>query len=203
MLDNLKLLKEDMVKKGWTICCLTFKYNNVNYIILVKRFVGQERRNNEYALVKLHFMKVNDLKDELIVEANSSGLIIDTKTLRTYFGIKYGDNLGEILRQFTNYLNSYIPREMPDPSEISETDKMTMVNSLSRSDSQDPNKIYCYEARRSRGKRSEFNSDKTKLLRPTLFEYFKNDETISFYYSKKSYKEESDEKILLNFAKRK
>lgn len=58
-----------------------------------------------------------------------------------------------------------------------------MIQSLSKSDSEDPSKIYCNKVRRNpnNGHRSEFNADKTKLLRPSLYTYFSNDESISFF----------------------
>ena len=67
MLGNLKLLKEDMENKGWTICTFTFRYKSIDYIVLVKRFVGGEKRIDRYALVKLEFMKETNLYDPLIV----------------------------------------------------------------------------------------------------------------------------------------
>ena len=75
-LENLKLLKEDMIKNGWTICSFIFTYKRIEYIVLVKRFVGTEKRVNKYALVKLHFIKSKNLDDDLQVEANSSVYII-------------------------------------------------------------------------------------------------------------------------------
>lgn len=53
-----------------------FTYKTTDYIVLVKRFVDLEKRINQYALVKLHFMKATDLNDDLIAEANSQGLLI-------------------------------------------------------------------------------------------------------------------------------
>lgn len=78
-----------------------------------------------------------------------------------------------------------------------------MVRSLSISDSEDPEKIYCTMVRRNPEgkKRSEFNSDKTKIRREELFEYFKDDESISFCYSKEPEKENDDATILRNFSK--
>ena len=78
-----------------------------------------------------------------------------------------------------------------------------MVRSLSISDSEDPEKIYCTMVRRNPEgkKRSEFNSDKTKLLRSDLFKYFKDDESISFCYSTELTKENDDATILKNFSK--
>ncbi|WP_408641167.1 DUF6037 family protein [Simiaoa sunii] len=49
--------------------------------------------------------------------------------------------------------------------------------------------------RRGARYRSEFNADKTKLLRLSLYTYFSNDESISFCYY-------SDETILKNFSSR-
>ena len=201
MLEKLKSLKEDMKNNGWTICSFIFKYKNKNYIVLVKRFIESVKRMSEYALVNLEFMKENDLTDLLEVEANSSKLIIDVKTLREYFGIEYSNNLGDIINQFSNQLGDSIPTNIK--MNISDIEKQAMVRSLSISDSEDPEKIYCTMVRRNPEgqKRSEFNSDKTKLLRNELFKYFKDDESISFCYSKEPEKENDDATILKNFSK--
>ena len=201
MLENLKSLKEDMKNNGWTICSFIFKYKNKNYIVLVKRFVGSVKRISEYALVKLEFMKETDLTDLLEVEANSNRLLIDAKKLREYFGIEYSNNLGDIINQFSNQLRDSIPTNIK--MNISDIEKQAMVRSLSISDSEDPEKIYCTMVRRNPEgkKRSEFNSDKTKLLRGELFKYFKDDESISFCYSKEPERENDDETILKNFSK--
>lgn len=50
------------------------------------------------------------------------------------------------------------------------------------------------------GKRSEFNSDKAKLLRKGLFEHFKDDKTISFCFSIYPEKENDDAEILKKFV---
>lgn len=45
ILDNLKALKDDMVCKNWTICSFIFNYKSIEYIVLVKRFVGKEKKD--------------------------------------------------------------------------------------------------------------------------------------------------------------
>ena len=197
LLENLRQLKEDMRNKGWTICSFLFKYKKIEYIVLVKRFVGTEKRIDKYALVKLHFMKANNLQ----VEANVKKLIVDPKKLREYFGIEYRENLGNILQQFTENLGRVIPTKMSENS--SKMEKSAMVRSLSKSDSEDPNKIYCNKVRRNRdgGQRSEFNSDKTRLLRPMLFREFCNDKSISFCYYADKEMENDDATIIRNFSK--
>lgn len=201
MLENLKSLKEDMKNNGWTICSFIFKYKNENYIVLVKRFVGNVKRISEYALVKFEFMKETDLTDLLEVEANSNRLLIGAKELRKYFGIQYSNNLGDIINQFSNKLGDSIPTNIK--MNISDIEKQAMVRSLSISDSENPEKVYCTMVRRNPEgkKRSEFNSDKTKLLRGELFKYFKEDESISFCYSEEREKENDDATILKNFSK--
>lgn len=201
LLENLRQLKEDMRNKGWTICSFLFKYKKIEYIVLVKRFVGTEKRIDKYALVKLHFMKANNLSDELQVEANVKKLIVGPKKLREYFGIEYRENLGNILQQFTENLGRVIPTKMSENS--SKMEKSAMVRSLSKSDSEDPNKIYCNKVRRNRdgGQRSEFNSDKTRLLRPMLFREFCNDKSISFCYYADKEMENDDATIIRNFSK--
>lgn len=200
MLENLKDLKNDMVAKKWTICSFIFVYKRVEYIVLVKRFVGREQRIEEYALVKLHFIEADNLYHKLQVEANSQRLIVEARTLREFFGIEYGDNLGNILKQFTNQLGESIPKKVPEQRTAAE--EAALVDSLSRSDAENPNKIYCYGVKRNSngGQRSEFNSDKTKLLRPDLFRYFETDTSISFCYSDDINKENNDSEILRKFS---
>ncbi len=201
LLSNLKELKSDMVNKDWTICSFIFRYKGIEYIVLVKRFVGTEKRGNPCALVKLHFIKSNDLSDDMQAEANSRGLIIEAQMLREYFGIEYTNNLGDILQQFTERLGSVIPKSVPEC--ISDIERTAMVRSLSRSDSENPNKIYCNKVKRNPdgGRRSEFNADKTKLLRASLFEYFRNEPNISFCYYADPAMENDNATILRNFSK--
>ena len=201
LLSNLKTLKDDMVSKDWTICSFVFQYKKIDYIVLVKRFVGTETRTDKYALVKLHFMKRDNLREDLQVEANSKGLIVNAQILREYFAIEYNDNLGSILQQFIERLGRAIPKEVP--GHISDIEEKAMVYSLSRSDSEDPNKIYCNKVKRNAngGERSPFNADKTKLLRSSLFEHFRNEPNISFCYYDDPAMEKDDATILYNFSK--
>lgn len=54
-----------MAAKQWTICSFIFIYKRVEYIVLVKRFVGREQRIEKYASVKLHFIEADNLVHEL------------------------------------------------------------------------------------------------------------------------------------------
>ena len=44
MLKNLRSLKSDIIDKKWTISSFMFNYNKVDYVVLVKLFVGLEKK---------------------------------------------------------------------------------------------------------------------------------------------------------------
>lgn len=201
LLDNLKELKKNMEENNWVICSFLFRYKEIEYIVLVKLFAANERRENTYALVKMQFIKHNNLHEKLEIEANSLRLIIDRETFRIFFGIEYGFNPGDIIEQFTKRLGEKIPTIVPN--NVSKAEKDAMVASLSRSDSEDPNKTYCYKIKRNSlgNKRSQYNSNKTRILRPELFKKFEDDPSISFCYTDDSSKENDDSTILYNFSK--
>ena len=85
-LINLKMLKLDMLKQNWIISSFFFTFKNTNYIVLVKLYSANERKP-KLALLKLHFMRENHFDDDLEIPANVYRLMVDPKTLRTYFKI--------------------------------------------------------------------------------------------------------------------
>ncbi|MCL1052024.1 DUF6037 family protein [Shewanella abyssi] len=198
--ENFRLLKSDMEVKGWIIEAFSFNYKNVDYVVLVKLYQDHEVKVNPYALLKVEFLKAHDIDDNLIVEANARELFANARKLREYFGIEWTENLGSILRQFNEHFAQFIP----DKVDLSKSNlfKKAMNKSLSESDSEDPNKIYCYGVRRNsdNGTRSIFNDNKSRLLKPKLYEKFKDDNTVSFCYSPKSDREKSDAEIIRNFT---
>lgn len=203
MLSKLKQLKEDMEENEWTITSFLFTYKSIKYVVLVKRFIDNVKKRDPYALVKLDFFKANDLSCRLSAEANSKRILIDAKTLREYFGIEYSENLGDILIQFSKRFGDSIPVSVP--IQFSVLEKGLIIKSLSKSDSEDPNKVFCYKVKRNpKGQmRSLYNADKTKILRLSLFNYFKDDKSISFCYSTEKNDENDDATILYNFSSNK
>jgi len=200
--ENFKLLKLDMEKKGWVIEAFFFNYNNIDYVVLVKLYQRHEVKENPYALLEVEFLKRHNIEDNLLVPVNVRELLIDAQPLREYFGIKWSENLGNILRQFNKHFAKFIP----DKVDLLKSDflKKTMTKSLSESDSEDPNKIYCYGVRRNpdNGTRSIFNDNKSRLLRPKLYEKFMGENTVSFCYSADREREKSDAEIISNFTKK-
>lgn len=205
--NNLKLLKKDMEDKGWCIESFLFNYNQQDYIILIKLYTENEEKP-DYALLKIEFLKQENHEDNLLVAANSVKLFVNAKTLREYFNIQYRENIGDILQQFNKHFASFIPTKVIDNK--TEVQKRVMTKSLSISDAEDPDKIYCYKVRRnpnrsdgSLGQRSEFNDNKTRILRPTLYQRLKSESNLSFCFSNNQSKAKSDETIIFNWTKNK
>ena len=85
-----------------------------------------------------------------------------------------------------------------------------MVISLSNSDGENPNKIYCYKVKRNPkkldgtlGRRSPYNDNKTRILRPILYERLRNETNLSFCYSENPDEGKSDEIIIYNWTRSK
>ena len=191
-----------MEENGWVIEAFPFNYKNSGYIVLAKLYLESENRP-QYALLKTEIIKRSNINESITYPVNSNGFIdIDVREFRAFFNIEYSKQLGNVLQQFYTYFSRFIPTQIN--LNKPETLKNLMVSSLSKSDSEDPEKIYCYTVTRNgdRGTRSAFNDNKTRLLRPHLYLKFKEDSTISFCFKKDKRDEKSDEEILLNFAKR-
>lgn len=197
--ENFRVLKQDMENHGWVIEAFPFKYINRDYIVLAKLYQRGDKKP-QYALLQVEILKKNDINDNLTVPVNTNGFMTDAKTLREFFDIGYTENIGDILSQFNEYFSTCIPTQVN--LNKSQDLKVAMTNSLSKSDSQDPNKIYCFSIKRNPGteKRTPFNDNKSRLLRPSLYIKFKDDYTVSFCYSSKKEKEKADGEIINNFS---
>lgn len=211
-LGNLKLLKADMETKGWIIDRFRFEYENTQYVVLVKLYTKEEEKP-QFALLKLDFLKGGILDDHLEVPANAKRLLtapdsnVSVKALRMFFNIVYGKDLGDKLAYFTALLGKRIPAHYIEKCSADDDVKI-ILKVLAKSDSEDPNKIFCYKIRRnpprkdgSPGIRSEYNDNKTRLLRPKLYEKLGRDWSISFCYSDDSSEECSDTTIIERWSR--
>ena len=205
-LRNLKALRDAMRKQGWVVTCFDFTYKQRGYYVTVTDYINTPKPD-DFALVHLCFMRKTDITDSLSVPANQGGLMVEAQTLREFFGIEWVENLGDILHQFTEQFGKWIPVEIKD---LSEGQKKAVVRQLGTSDaSDDPDKIYCIDVRRSGKKsdgslkkRSPFNSQKSEFLRPELYAKFKDDLNLRFCYSVDPSAEKTDRQIIASVAAR-
>ena len=211
-LQNLHLLKADMEKKGWMIDSFKFKYKQINYIVLVILFTPGEQKE-KYALVQLDFLNAANFNHHLQVSANAGGIMLSAEELRMFFGIRYAENLGDILQQFTELLGFHVPEK--GSTSKSKIEKQAIAHKMSQTGCEEPDKIYCYTVKRNpviidaktgekkQAKRTKENDSKTRMLRKTLYDQLGKDESISFCYSDDPAMSRTDEEIISNWTARK
>lgn len=108
--------------------------------------------------------------------------------------------------QFYKYFGNFIPAVMPEFLDKPHSDACVKTLNTTRGEV-DGN--YCFDVFRNglmpdgrQKHRTPYNSDKTKLLYFKLYEYFKNDNTISFKYTNDASKAKSIPEIIQNFINR-
>ncbi|MCH5248406.1 MAG: hypothetical protein J1E98_00665 [Lachnospiraceae bacterium] len=185
-----------------------FQYKRVQYIVLVKLYTENERKP-QYALLKLEFIRQDNLDSRLLIPVNANGFMTDIVpigNIRTFFGVEYQENLGVFIEQFYERLAGFIPIEVTENK--SDVQRRVMAANLSRYDNENPNKIYCIGIKRNpfvdgvQRHRSIFNDNKTRLLRPDVYQEYADEYIISFCYSENAEDEKTKEEIMRNFAAR-
>ncbi|PZP48328.1 MAG: hypothetical protein DI598_10080 [Pseudopedobacter saltans] len=200
--ENFKLLKKDMEENKWIIEAFTFVYKKNDYIVLTKLYIKNEEKP-EFSLMKVEFLRAENISISLTLPVNVNGFITtDIKSLRDFFKIEYAQNMKDLLTQFNQFFSNFIPTKINPNKPNSLID--AMVVSLSKNDSEDPYKIYCFTVKRNPNSqnRTPFNDNKSRLLRPKLYDKFKDETTISFCYSLNKVDERSDEYIIKKFGER-
>lgn len=209
--SHLKELIRKMNELGWVLDGFEFNYNTKKYIVVYRQFEDREQKKNKYSFAKLKFLKFyknGDLSDEeIFAEVDLYRISFNNaKEFRKFFEIQYIENLGDIFKQFSHSFAKNIPNDFVENK--SYLLKNAIINSLSKEDKENPNKIYCYKIKRngkkkdgSLGKRSGYNDNKARLLRTTLYEKIKDDLNVSFCFSENLEDEKNDKEILDNFFK--
>lgn len=204
--NNIGYLLKDLKDNGYHMTAFSFKYKNIEYDVLFEDNGNIEQRKDPYAIVVLTFIDINNPTRKYTIWCNQKRFIFDDVIeFRKFFGIEFSNNLGDIFKQFFDYFIGFVPDKMPvtNKRQDMEIDR----HLASRDGRRDPNAIYCYDARRL-GKRNNeqmhrsiFISNLTQRRKPKLFEIFKKDDTITFYYSPNEDDELSDEEIINRFRK--
>ena len=207
--SNLKSLLLDMQTRNWNVTGCSFNWNKHEYVAILSR-AHEDISLHEGATSKITFYKDGNLEESFVCFSTEHWLHI-SEPVRFYhfFGLQGNQNVPfkDVLISFIKHFDSFVPSSYPQ--RVSSDINRTILSYVSTNDSSDPNKLYCFSAGHSRrkitgepGKRSSFNSDKTRRLRPTLFEKLGKYEEISFRYSIDPLKEKEDWEIIRNLEKR-
>ncbi|MGR6898704.1 DUF6037 family protein [Rummeliibacillus sp. BSL5] len=202
LLENLKLLRDDMVSKNENFDIFEFRYKNESYFVVVEVF-NQDKKPN-FALTKLIFLRTENknIGDKFETWTNSNGFLEnDVKKIREFFGIEYSKN-GNLFQALYEALGTVIPQTFNHARKDEGLKKNNLLNYVVENDPKDPNRRYLFDVRKTGGKRSPFNDEKTKLARPEIYSVFENQLEVSFFYSMNPDDQKDDETILRNYRTR-
>ena len=202
LMPNIAILRKDLIDHDFRVTAFDFRFKRVDYVVVFEALDSEIKIGKRNYCVSLTFYNGNE---SLHVYANSNFFHANVKDIRLFFGIEYAENLGDLMKQFYSRFNPSIP--LKKPISLTDDQKQKCIRIINdRVD--EANKIYCYDVRRN-GKRNDvqyhrspYNSDKTLILRPKLYSVFKNDKTLSFYYSDDPDDEKTDAEIIQNLADR-
>lgn len=213
-LINLRSLKQSLLDNGFFIELFTFRYKSKNFLVFFRLLNDKEKKLSEYKYQSGHFLiKKLDSKDNVIAVlskyVNSNGFMskgkymskTEVKEIREFFELPYGTYKELKFSELYEKLNNSIPLEIN--LERRKNYKSELSKALYDS-TEEEDRLYCYDMRRLpvNKHRSIENSEKTKLLRPSLYENYKEESTLSFYYSPNKEDEETDHAIELKYSRR-
>lgn len=202
---NLKNLISEMIQEDWMINSFPFKYKNNDYIVLLTLYEPLERKPVKYAVAKIEIVDARDSTNSIKAYCNYSEVNFNSvKEFCTFFNVSFSDGNRDLFIDFAKIFSNYIPNTLIKNKTPSE--HRLLIRNLK---GEDPDAIYCYDIHRNgknkygeNNKRSSGNSQKACLLRNSLYERFKKDTNLSFYFSKNPSDEKKDEEIILQLAKR-
>ena len=171
---NLRHLIDDMKANLRVITAFDFSYKGKNYIVVCEDISKQpdeeKPKKYKYYIAKLTFIDYNDESRTLTVLANTKYFDgVSTAQFRAFFGIEYGNNLGDIFQQFYSYFSKFIPEQVP--KKLNETQTNSCVKQLNRKKGETDGQ-YCFnvfrngkDSKQRQKHRSCYNADKARLLR--------------------------------------
>ena len=201
---NLPKLLSSMEKKEWIIDSFLFNYKKEDYVVILKLYNDTERKPSEYAKVKLEFIRANNINKSIQAYADFYEVHFNSlNEFADFFNINKGTAIRNLFVDFSEIFSKFIPDKKYE-------EKQGLIQQLqgSRCEGNNPNAIYCYDVRRNgetdgrKNTRSKANSNKAYTLRRSLYEKYKEDKNLSFFFSDELNDEKTDEEIIKQVAAR-
>lgn len=171
MLENLKVIRDQLKSNSWTVDAFLFKYKQQEFVVLVKVYPDTKSKENPYAIVRLEFLKRPLMTESYSTYATLFKIhISDMQSFRAFFGIEYGHNLGDILKQFTDHFATFIPNHIS-----ANTDSVLKECVLTSLDRTEPNPgRYCIGIRRNGYKKDGSPAKELLKITKKLHYYYPN-----------------------------
>lgn len=180
-LDRLYELGNNLKKAGRHITVLDYSYNSVNCEVIFHRLPGAYQK---IWTIKLSFYNPDDHSNDFYCYANRVRMSFDAGEFAAFFHIAYGGggHMRDVIEEFYENFGKSINTTIPDSYDG--TDRDTMERYIYQNESiDDRDRIYIYDVRPTRGVRSELNNDKAATLCPEIYAEFREDTTLSFFFS--------------------
>ena len=196
-LNNLISLSNRMKEASICIYMYDFLYNDIRSTVIVD--ISKE----EY--IKLSFV------------AKKSSIILQAKYLKNYLDFDLKDFLNiykiefpkknesnlkykESKKIFFNNFYEAINRQTPTSINIDDNNRYQIAYELAKRDNNKEH-IYCFAivANGRNGHRSYYNSSLAKIMKPDLFEKYKDDQNISFRFSANKNDEKTTQAIINDY----
>ncbi len=199
--QNLPELLNDMNHLGWIIDSFPFEYNGKQTIVILTLYTPKERKPSEYAQVKLEFISQDDANHSIKAYADFYEVHFNSATeFFDFFDINRldGNRFREIFINFSECFARVIPMQKVINKPLLERELIGR-----RAEGNNPNAIYCFDVRRNGRRpdgtpnsRSIENSNKAEMLRPELYQRYRHDPNLSFFFSDNRNEEKTDEEII-------
>ena len=202
---TLPSLLSDMEKKNWVIDAFQFTYNTIPCYCLLELYDKNEKKPSKNAKLKLEFIR--QYNPDKSIKAYADFQEVKFKSVSefcNFFNIKGNGNYRDLFINFADFFSTVLPKEITKNKP--RTEERLIARRL---EPDNPNAIYCYDVRRnghdSMGNnniRSTKNSQKAEMFCPKLYEKFKSDTNLSFFFSDNPDEEVDLEKMLRRFSER-
>lgn len=202
---TLPSLLSDMENKKWVIDTFQFTYNNTQCYCLLELYDKNEKKPSDNAKLKLEFIHQNNTEES--IKAYADFFEVKFKSVSefcNFFNIKGDGNCRDLFINFADFFSKVLPKEITKNKP--RTEERLIARRL---EPDNPNAIYCFDIRRNghdengnNNVRSVRNSQKAEMFCLDLYERFKSDTNLSFFFSENPDDRVKLDEILKRFSER-
>lgn len=192
-LENLYLLGNALNDINRYVYPFKFIYNNVTAYVVYHRL---EKPYKKFWTIRLSFINFANREADFECYANQNSLDVSYTAIKNFFNLNDAGNneLKDIFNGFYEYFNEHIPTTVEDVH-----DKKLRIAALEyiQNNDDENDRIYIFDIRKTSGeKRSKYNNDKAAFLYPDIYNVFRTDYSLSFFFSADVTKEKKLKELL-------
>ena len=177
-LNNLYILGNHLKAINRFVYPFKFTYNNVEVYVIYHRL---DHTYNKYWTIRLSFINFSDRQNDFECYANKNSLDITYTILQKFFHLSTIGNsdIKDIFNSFYKHFNAHIPTHVSD---ITDPKLQKSAAEYIHKYDNEKDKIYLFDVRHTSG-RTNFNNDKAAAMYPEIYHEFRNDYSLSFFFT--------------------